>query len=78
MIQEHRKLSDEHSEKNIDKPKTNFLRSSIGAQLALYDANIMLEPNHAPPDVTSDDEGNEIEDRTREKLDEKLKDPLCI
>jgi hypothetical protein len=38
----------------------------------------MLEPNHAPPDVRSDDETNEIEDRTKEKLVEKLKDPQCI
>jgi hypothetical protein len=77
MIQKHRKLSDEHSDKYIDKPKTNFLRNGIGAQPALYDANIMLEPDHAPPDVRSYDEINEIEDRTREKLAVKLKDPLC-
>lgn len=62
----------DHSEKDSTKPKTNFLRSGIGAQPTLYDANIMLKPNHAPPDATSDDEGNEIEDRTREKLAEKL------
>jgi hypothetical protein len=78
MIQKHRRLSDEHSEKDLGMPKTNFLRSGIGAQPALYDANIMLEPHHVLPDVTSFDETNEIEDRTREKLAEKLKDPLCI
>jgi hypothetical protein len=78
MMHKHRKLSDDHSEKVSTKPKTNFLRIGIGAQPALFDANIMLDPNHAPPNATSDDEGNEIEDRTREKLAEKLKDPLCI
>jgi hypothetical protein len=78
MIQKHRKLSDEHSDKDIDKPKTNFLRNGIGAQPALYDANIMLEPDHAPPDMRSYDEINEIEDRTREKLAEKLKVPCAL
>jgi hypothetical protein len=37
----------------------------------------MFKPDHAPPDVRSYDEIDEIEDRTREKLAEKLKDPLC-
>jgi hypothetical protein len=78
MMQKHRKLSDEFSEKDVSKPKANFLKSSIGAQPALYDANIMLEPDHAPPDVRSDSETKEIEDRTREKLVEQLKDPMCI
>ena len=78
MMQNHRILSDEFSERDASRSKAKFLRNGIGAQPALYDANIMLEPNHAPPDVRSYDEIDEAEDRSREKLAEKLKDPMCI
>jgi hypothetical protein len=76
MMHKHRKLSDDHSEKDVSKPKAKFLRIGIGAQPALYDANTMFESDHAPLDIRSYDEIDEIEDRTREKLAEKLKDPL--
>jgi hypothetical protein len=78
MIQKHRKLCDENSEKDVGEPKSNCLRSIRDAQLALYDANVILKPGHAPPDVRSDDETSEIENRTREKLAEKLKDPGAL
>ena len=78
MMQNHRKLRDEFSELDASKTKAKFLRNGIGAQPALYDAHTMLDPNHAPPDVKSYDEIDEAEDRTREKLAERLKDPLCI
>ena len=78
MIQKHRKLCDENNEKNVGEPKSNCLRSVRDAQPALYDSNVMLKPSHAPPDVRSDDETNEIEDRSREIMAEKLKDPWCI
>ena len=78
MMQNHRILSDEFSEQDASKPKAKFLRNGIGAQPALYDANIMLKPNHAPPDVRSFDEIDEAEDRTRKILAERLKDPKCI
>jgi hypothetical protein len=48
MMQNHRTLRDEFSEQNASKPKAKFLRNGIGAQPALYDANTMFEPNHAP------------------------------
>ena len=64
-MQNHRKLSDKFSEKDVSKPKAMFLRIGIGAQPALYDANTMFEPDHAPLDIRSYDE---IEDRTRENL----------
>jgi hypothetical protein len=78
MIQKHRKLFDENSEKDVGEPKSDCLTSVRDAQPALYDANVMLKPGHAPPNVTSFDETNEIEVITREKLAKKLKDPLCI
>jgi hypothetical protein len=78
MMLNHRKLSDKFSEQDASKPKVNFLRNGIGAQPALYDANIMFEPDHAPPDVRSYDEIDEMEDRSREKLAVQLKDPVCI
>jgi hypothetical protein len=78
MMQNHRKLRDEFSEQDASKPKANFLRNGIDAQPALYDANIMFEPDHAPLDERSYEEIDEVEDRTREKLAEQLKDPVCI
>jgi hypothetical protein len=78
MMQNHRKLSDEFSEQDASKPKSRCLRIGLGAQPALYDANTILEPNHAPPDMRSYDEIDEAEDRSRAKLAERLKDPKCI
>jgi dolichyl-phosphate-mannose--protein O-mannosyl transferase len=48
MMQKHIKLHDEHSNKDLGVPKTNFLRSIIATQPALYDANVMLKPDHTP------------------------------
>lgn len=77
MIQKHKKLCDEHSEKDVGEPKSNSLRSIRSAQPALYDANVMLKPGHAPPDVSSFDENDEIGVINREILDEKMKDLQC-
>jgi hypothetical protein len=48
MIQTHIKLRDKHSNKDLGAPKTNFLRSVSATKPALYDANVMLKPDHAP------------------------------
>lgn len=48
MMHKHIKLRDEHNNKDVGAPKTNFLRSISASQPALYDANVMLTPNHAP------------------------------
>lgn len=77
MMENHRTLRDKFSVQDTSKPKVNYLRNGIGAQPAIYDSNVMFEPDHAPLDMRSYDEIDEIEDRNREKLAEKLKDPLC-
>ena len=71
MIQKHKKLCDEHSEMNVFEPKSAFLRSAKVAQPSLYDGNELLKPGHAPLDVSSFEETNEIEVINREKLAEK-------
>ena len=48
MMQQHIKLRDKHSNKDLGVPKTNFSNSIRTTQPALYDANVMLTPNHAP------------------------------
>lgn len=71
-------LCDEHSDKAIDGPKTTYLKNVQTVQPTLYDGNVLIEPNHAPPSVTSLEESNVIKEETRVKLDEKVKDPLYI
>ena len=78
MIQRHKRLCDENSEKDVGEPKSVLLKSVKAAQPALYDANVMLKPGHAPPGVSSFEESNEIEVINRERLAEKMKDPKCI
>jgi hypothetical protein len=76
MIQKHIKLRDKHSNKDLGVPKTNFLKSVSTTQPALYDANVMFKPDHAPPNSWSDKEMDEIESVNMEKLE--MKDPKCI
>ena len=78
MIHKYKKLCDKHSENNVGEPKLALLRNAKVAQPALYDANVMIKPDHAPPDVSSLEESNEIEVRNRERMTEKMKDPKCI
>ena len=52
MVQKHMKLRDKHSDKDLGVPKTNYFKSVSASQPALYDANVMLTPNHAPLPVT--------------------------
>lgn len=76
MMQQHIKLHDKHSNKDLGVPKTNFSNSIRATQPALYDANVMLTPNHAP--LLCTEEIDEIESVSREKLENKMKDPKCI
>ncbi|PWA78868.1 Retrovirus-related Pol polyprotein from transposon TNT 1-94 [Artemisia annua] len=75
---DHIKLRDKHSDKDTGVPKTNFLRSVSASQPALYDYNVMLKPNHDSPDVRDTEEIVEIETENRKRLEDKMKDPLCI
>lgn len=78
MMEKHIKLRDKHSDKDLGMPKTNFLMSVSASQPALYDAKVMLTPNHAPPNSWSDKELDDLESANREKFDNKIKDPKCI
>jgi hypothetical protein len=60
MIEKHTKLRDKHSHKDIGMPKTNFLKSVRASQPALYDAKVMLTPNHDPPNSWSDKELDDL------------------
>ena len=70
MMQKHIKLRDKHSDKDLGVPKKDFLKTMCAAQPALYDANVMLKPNHDPPEVSSSEEIEELESVNREKLEE--------
>lgn len=78
MVQKHMKLRDKHSDKDLGVSKTNYLKSVSASQPALYDAKVMLTPNHAPPNCWSDKEMDDSESANRERFYNKMKDPKCI
>ena len=43
MMENHLKLRDKHSDKDLGMPKTNFLKSVSASQPALYDGKVMLQ-----------------------------------
>ena len=59
-------------------PKNDVSDSMRDAQPALYDASVMIKPNHAPPNVPDTDEIEELESENRKHLENKMKDPKCI
>ncbi|GJU39737.1 retrovirus-related pol polyprotein from transposon TNT 1-94, partial [Tanacetum coccineum] len=48
------------------------------AQPALYDGNELINLDHDPIDVLSSKEGIELAELTRQKMHEKLNDPVCV
>ena len=48
MMQKHIRLKDEHSDKDLGVTKRDFFKYISATQPALYDANVMLKPDHAP------------------------------
>ena len=48
MMQNHIWSRDRNSKKGLGMPKTDFSDSMKVTQPALFDANVMLKPNHAP------------------------------
>lgn len=48
MMQNHIWSRDRNSRKGLGMPKTDFSDSMNDTQPALFDANVMLKPNHAP------------------------------
>ncbi|GJV53752.1 hypothetical protein Tco_1449493, partial [Tanacetum coccineum] len=55
-----------------------YLRKAKVAQPALYDGNELIKLDHDPIDVPSSKEDLELAELTRQKMHEKLNDPVCV
>ncbi|GKC62944.1 hypothetical protein Tco_1095542, partial [Tanacetum coccineum] len=56
----------------------SYLRKARVAQPALYDGDEIIKPDHVPVNVTSSEEDLEIAEITRQKMYEKMNDPMCV
>ncbi|GJY99637.1 hypothetical protein Tco_0517067 [Tanacetum coccineum] len=55
-----------------------YLRKAKVAQPALYDGDEILKTHHVPVSVASSEEYLEIVEITRQKMNEKINDPVCV
>ncbi|GJR54645.1 hypothetical protein Tco_1405166 [Tanacetum coccineum] len=55
-----------------------YLKKAKVAQPALYDGNELINVDHDPIDVPSSEEDLELAELTRQKMHEKLNDPVCV
>ncbi|GJR08678.1 hypothetical protein Tco_0791330 [Tanacetum coccineum] len=62
--------------KIIGETNPSYLRKAKVAQPALYDGDEILKPDHVPVSVTSSEEGLVIAEITRQKMNEKMNDPV--
>ncbi|GJY67456.1 retrovirus-related pol polyprotein from transposon TNT 1-94 [Tanacetum coccineum] len=78
MMLKPKKLCDENSDKAMVDPNPFCLKMAKMAQPALYDGNEVLKPDHVPIIVPMSEADRELADRSREKMNEKLKDPESV
>ncbi|GJW68151.1 retrovirus-related pol polyprotein from transposon TNT 1-94 [Tanacetum coccineum] len=55
-----------------------YLKKAKVAQPTLYDGNELINVDHDPIDVPSSEEDLELAELTRQKMHEKLNDPVCV
>ncbi|GJR76970.1 retrovirus-related pol polyprotein from transposon TNT 1-94 [Tanacetum coccineum] len=55
-----------------------YLKKAKVAQPALYEGNELINLDHDPIDVPSSEEELELAELTRQKMHEKLNDPMCV
>ncbi|GJT80592.1 retrovirus-related pol polyprotein from transposon TNT 1-94 [Tanacetum coccineum] len=55
-----------------------YLKKAKVAQPPLYDGNELINVDHDPIDVPSSEEDLELAELTRQKMHEKLNDPVCV
>ncbi|GJV79950.1 hypothetical protein Tco_1515820 [Tanacetum coccineum] len=70
------KLQLNHSIKSAQNPF--YLKKAIVAQPTLYDGNELINVDHDPIDIPSSEEDLELAELTRQKMHEKLNDPMCV
>ncbi|GJZ35048.1 integrase, catalytic region, zinc finger, CCHC-type containing protein [Tanacetum coccineum] len=70
------KLQLNHSIKSAQ--NSFYLKRANVAQPALYDGNELINLDHGPIDIPSSEEDLELAELTRQKMHEKLNDPVCV
>ncbi|GJU51532.1 retrovirus-related pol polyprotein from transposon TNT 1-94 [Tanacetum coccineum] len=78
MMLKPKTLCDENSDKAMVDPNPFRLKKAKMAQPALYDGNEILKPDHVPIIIPTSEADRELADVSREKMNEKLKDPESV
>ncbi|GJS45240.1 retrovirus-related pol polyprotein from transposon TNT 1-94 [Tanacetum coccineum] len=78
MMLKPKRLCDQYSELPIGAQNPFYLKKAKVAQPALYDGNELINLDHDPIDVPSSEEDLELAELTRQKMHEKLNDPVCV
>ncbi|GJX77682.1 hypothetical protein Tco_0324493 [Tanacetum coccineum] len=78
MMLKPKKLHDHDDVTAVGAQNPFYLRKAKVAQPALYDGDEILKTHHVPVSVTSSEEDLEIAEITRQKMNEKMNDPVCV
>ncbi|GJU89264.1 hypothetical protein Tco_1301687 [Tanacetum coccineum] len=78
MMLKPKKLHDHDDVTAVGAHNPFYLRKAKVAQPALYDGDEILKTHHVPVSVTSSKEDLEIAEITRQKMNEKMNDPVCV
>ncbi|GJW22571.1 retrovirus-related pol polyprotein from transposon TNT 1-94 [Tanacetum coccineum] len=78
MMLKPKKLCEQYSEIAIGVQNPFYLRKAKVAQLTLYDGNEIINPDHDPTNVPLSEEDLELAELARQKMHEKMNDPVCV
>ncbi|GJY92798.1 hypothetical protein Tco_0508580 [Tanacetum coccineum] len=78
MMLKPKKLCEQYSEIAIGAQNPFYLRKAKVAQPTLYDGNEIINPDHDPTNVPSSEEDLELAELARQKMHEKMNDPVCV
>ncbi|GJS91833.1 hypothetical protein Tco_0774469 [Tanacetum coccineum] len=78
MMLKPKKLCEQYSEIAIGVQNPFYLRKAKVAQPTLYDGNEIINPDHDPTNVPSSEEDLELAELARQKMHEKMNDPVCV
>ncbi|GJW15198.1 retrovirus-related pol polyprotein from transposon TNT 1-94 [Tanacetum coccineum] len=78
MMLKPKKLCEQYSEIAIGTQNPFYLRKAKVAQPTLYDGNEIINPDHDPTNVPSSEEDLELAELARQKMHEKMNDPMCV
>ncbi|GKC62171.1 hypothetical protein Tco_1089769, partial [Tanacetum coccineum] len=78
MMLKPKKLCEQYSKIAIGAQNPFYLRKAKVAQPTLYDGNEIINPDHDPTNFPSSEEDLELAELARQKMHEKMNDPVCV